>query len=71
MQGVQVCRYSPDFLHLDKDVRYHDFESIPDKERLMIRKGEKYIPCLLYTSTLNKGVHTQYRQRGNVNRRAL
>lgn len=44
MQGVQVCRYSPDFLHLDKDVRYHDFESIPDKERLMIRKGEKYIP---------------------------
>ncbi len=42
MQGVQICRYAPDFRSLDVDIRYPDFDAIPDKETLYIGDDDEY-----------------------------
>ncbi len=47
MQGVQVCRYSPDFKNFEKDIRYPDFDSVPNKNSLYILKNDE---CVLLNS---------------------
>ncbi len=42
MQGVQVCRYAPDFRNFEEDFRYTDFESVPDKDSLYICIDDEY-----------------------------
>ncbi len=46
MQGVQICRYAPDFRCFEKDFRYDNFDSVPEKESLYVCKdadNEDYV----------------------------
>ena len=43
MQGVQICRYWPDFWTYDQDLSYDTIEELGDWEKLYIIKGDGQI----------------------------
>ncbi len=43
MQGMQICRYGPDFYCFDKDKKFEDLSSVAEYDQLAVPVGEDYV----------------------------
>ncbi len=43
MQGMQICRYSPDFSCFDKDRKFDDLTTVPEYDDLFALVGDDYV----------------------------
>ena len=61
IQGIQICRYGPDYWRFEQDRCHESLKEIPNWDKLFVKIGEDYVPTTVATEEQLKNNPYLYR----------